>query len=124
MYCTSTICCSYERIKLTRPLGFLISPKRLTINQCRFPINIFLVNTAMLIFSTLFSSPNYILFCYSIPEYILDEISKLARNFLLGRGGYKSSIHSLGRAITILASIALMTKNVISSFQFYEQNLG
>ena len=72
----------------------------------------------------------YTLSCYPILDTTLDEISKIAKNFLWGRGCRNNGIHYVGWLVTTLdktdgglgirnlrkARIALMDKNIFSRF--------
>lgn len=90
-------------------LGVLISPSRLSINNFNFWLNrveaainswyrlsISFAGHMVLINSSIFSLPTYLLSMFLIPDSILEKISKLAKNFLWGRNGNRSGFHTIG----------------------------
>lgn len=55
-----------------------------------------MAGSTVLLNSSIFAIPNYILSAMNLPLSILDNISKLAHSFLWGNNGSKRGLHTIG----------------------------
>lgn len=121
-------------------LRVLIAPRRIKSSQFQPLLNRISHNTAfwnnsflsragklILVNSSILAFPNYYLGTYSLPNCILNSISKLARDFLWSNSGNGSGFHLVGWNVATLGKpegglgirdlkltrIALMAKNVM-----------
>lgn len=90
--------------------------------------SISIAGKTILLNSTVFYIPNYILSVMNLLVSILDYISKLAKNFLWGRTSNRHGFHSIGLTVTTLSKLegglgiqnlrsinhSLMVKNIFS----------